>query len=81
MNANQNNKRLAHVGAHGKQGDARHEKTSDVRSQLRFLGEVESLKKKRQDEEERERMMRLARVSGADDGPGQVSRSSHVFGR
>lgn len=51
-----------------KQGDnSRHDKTSDVRSQLRFLGEVESLKKKRQDEEERERLLRLAKVSEACD--------------
>lgn len=40
-------------------------KVSDVRSQLRFLEEVESLKKKRKDEEERERLLRLARVSQA----------------
>lgn len=46
-----------------KQGDSRHVKTSDVRSQLRFLGEVESLRKKRQDDEERERLLRLAKVS------------------
>ncbi|XP_075901760.1 transcription initiation factor TFIID subunit 4-like [Nelusetta ayraudi] len=51
------------------EGDARHEKTSDVRSQLRFFGEVESLKKKRQDEEERERMMRLARSRSHSEDP------------
>ncbi|KAI3368714.1 hypothetical protein L3Q82_025410 [Scortum barcoo] len=41
--------------------DLWHAKVSDVRSQLRYLEEVESLKKKRKDEEERERMLRLAR--------------------
>lgn len=45
------------------QEDLWHTKVSDVRSQLRFLEEVESLKKKRKDEEERERLLRLARVS------------------
>uniref|UniRef100_A0A7N8WYM0 Transcription initiation factor TFIID component TAF4 C-terminal domain-containing protein n=1 Tax=Mastacembelus armatus TaxID=205130 RepID=A0A7N8WYM0_9TELE len=35
----------------------------DVRSQLRFLEEVESLKKRRKDEEERETLLCLARVS------------------
>lgn len=45
------------------QEDLWHAKVSDVRSQLRFLEEVESLKKKRRDEEEREHMLRLARVS------------------
>lgn len=40
-------------------------RVSDVRSQLRFLEEVESLKKKRKDEEEREQLLRLARVSEA----------------
>lgn len=81
MNGNQNNERLDYVGAHGIQGDTRHNKTSDVRSQLRFLGEVETLKKKRQDEEERERLMRLARVSRADEGSGRVSRRLRAFGR
>ncbi|XP_054452306.1 transcription initiation factor TFIID subunit 4-like isoform X2 [Anoplopoma fimbria] len=41
--------------------DSWHGKVSDVRSQLRFLEEVESLKKKRRDEEERETLLRLAR--------------------
>ncbi|CAL9695844.1 unnamed protein product [Knipowitschia caucasica] len=36
-------------------------KVSDVRSQLKFLEDVETLRKKRKDEEERERMLRLAR--------------------
>lgn len=45
------------------QEDLWHAQVSDVRSQLRFLEEVESLKKKRKDEEERERLLRLARVS------------------
>ncbi|XP_059197169.1 transcription initiation factor TFIID subunit 4 [Centropristis striata] len=41
--------------------DLWHAKVTDVRSQLRFLEEVESLKKKRKDEEERERLLRLTR--------------------
>uniref|UniRef100_UPI0037E92778 transcription initiation factor TFIID subunit 4-like n=1 Tax=Semicossyphus pulcher TaxID=241346 RepID=UPI0037E92778 len=41
--------------------DSWHAKVSDVRSQLRFMEEVESLKKKRKDEEEKERLLRLAR--------------------
>lgn len=45
------------------QEDLRHTRVSDVRAQLRFLEEVETLKKKRKDEEERERLLRLARVN------------------
>lgn len=44
------------------QEDLRHTTVSDVRSQLRFLEQVQTLKKKRKDEEERERLLRLARV-------------------
>ncbi|KAM7410695.1 hypothetical protein PAMA_001908 [Pampus argenteus] len=50
-----------HRKAAVKQEDLWHTKVSDVRSQLRFLEEVESLKKKRKDEEERETLLRLAR--------------------
>lgn len=38
---------------------------SDVRSQLRFLEEIETLQKKKRDEEERERLLRFARVGEA----------------
>ncbi|KAK7880453.1 hypothetical protein WMY93_032910 [Mugilogobius chulae] len=38
-----------------------HSKVSDVRAQLKFLEDVETLRKKRKDEEERERLLRLAR--------------------
>lgn len=44
------------------QEDLWHSKVSDVRSQLRFIEEVECVNKKRRDEEERERLLRLARV-------------------
>ncbi|KAG8003236.1 putative ATP-dependent RNA helicase DDX10 [Nibea albiflora] len=49
--------------------DLWHTKVSDVRSQLRFLEEVESLKKKRKDEEERERLLRLARSRSHTEDP------------
>ncbi|XP_065812119.1 transcription initiation factor TFIID subunit 4-like [Labrus bergylta] len=49
--------------------DSWHAKVSDVRSQLRFLEEVESLKKKRKDEEERERILRLARIRSHSEDP------------
>ncbi|KAM7012023.1 transcription initiation factor TFIID subunit 4-like [Tautogolabrus adspersus] len=49
--------------------DSWHAKVSDVRSQLRFLEEVESLKKKRKDEEERERLLRLARIRSHSEDP------------
>lgn len=60
------------------QGDTWHDKISDIRSQLRFLGEVESLKKKRKDEVERERLMRLAKVSEAFHDPTNVTDKSFV---
>ncbi|XP_053710210.1 transcription initiation factor TFIID subunit 4B isoform X2 [Synchiropus splendidus] len=41
--------------------DPLHAKVSDVRAQLRFLEEVEALKKRRNDEEEKEMLLRLAR--------------------
>ncbi|XP_040895422.1 transcription initiation factor TFIID subunit 4 [Toxotes jaculatrix] len=44
-------------------------KASDVRSQLRFLEEVESLNKKKKDEEERERLLRLARSRSHTEDP------------
>ncbi|XP_034386588.1 transcription initiation factor TFIID subunit 4 [Cyclopterus lumpus] len=49
--------------------DLWHAKVTDVRSQLRFLEEVESLKKKRIDEEERERLLRLARSRSHTEDP------------
>ncbi|XP_069574604.1 transcription initiation factor TFIID subunit 4-like [Brachyistius frenatus] len=49
--------------------DQWHAKVSDVRSQLRFLEEVESLKKKRRSEEERERLLRLARSRSHTEDP------------
>ncbi|XP_061636070.1 transcription initiation factor TFIID subunit 4 isoform X2 [Phyllopteryx taeniolatus] len=49
--------------------DSWHDKVSDVRSQLRFLEEVDALKKRRKDEEERDRLMRLARSRSHPDDP------------
>ncbi|XP_036067573.1 transcription initiation factor TFIID subunit 4 isoform X2 [Oryzias melastigma] len=43
------------------QEDSWHVRVSDVRSQLRFLEEIEKLKKRRKDEEEKEKLLRLAR--------------------
>ncbi|KAF3835595.1 hypothetical protein F7725_028153 [Dissostichus mawsoni] len=51
------------------QEDCWHSKVSDVRSQLRFLEEAESLKKKRKDDEERERLLRLARSRSHTEDP------------
>ncbi|XP_030583936.1 transcription initiation factor TFIID subunit 4-like isoform X2 [Archocentrus centrarchus] len=42
--------------------DVWHTQVSDVRSQLRFLEEIETLQKKRKDEEERERLLRYAKL-------------------
>ncbi|XP_037106243.1 transcription initiation factor TFIID subunit 4B-like [Syngnathus acus] len=44
-------------------------KVSDVRSQLHFLEEVDTLRKKRKDEEERDKMMRLARSRSHTEDP------------
>ncbi|XP_062280140.1 transcription initiation factor TFIID subunit 4 [Scomber scombrus] len=49
--------------------DLRHTKVSDVRSQLRFLEEVESLKKRRKDKEEKERLLRLAKSRSHTEDP------------
>ncbi|XP_071777357.2 transcription initiation factor TFIID subunit 4-like [Centroberyx gerrardi] len=51
--------------------DLWHAKVSEVRSQLRFLDEVECLKKRRKDEEERERLLRLARSRSNTEDPQQ----------
>uniref|UniRef100_A0A7N6FM50 Transcription initiation factor TFIID component TAF4 C-terminal domain-containing protein n=2 Tax=Anabas testudineus TaxID=64144 RepID=A0A7N6FM50_ANATE len=64
--------KLTEMAEHRKSGlkeDVWHAKVSDVRSQLRFLEEVESLKKKRKDEEERERVLRLARSRSHTEDP------------
>ncbi|XP_070817946.1 transcription initiation factor TFIID subunit 4-like [Chaetodon trifascialis] len=49
--------------------DLWHAQVNDVRSQLRFLEDVESLKKKRKDEEERDRLLRLARSRSHTENP------------
>ncbi|XP_038572787.1 transcription initiation factor TFIID subunit 4 isoform X1 [Micropterus salmoides] len=64
--------KLTVMAEHRKAGlkeDPWHAKVSDVRSQLRFLEEVESLKKKRKDKEERERLLRLARSRSHTEDP------------
>ncbi|XP_029905672.1 transcription initiation factor TFIID subunit 4-like isoform X2 [Myripristis murdjan] len=49
--------------------DLWHTAVSDVRSQLRFLEDVEAVKKRRRDEEERERLLRLARSRSHTEDP------------
>ncbi|GAA6226205.1 transcription initiation factor TFIID subunit 4-like [Lates japonicus] len=64
--------RLTEMAEHRKAApkeDLWYTKVSDVRSQLRFLEEVESLNKKRRDEEERERLLRLARSRSHTEDP------------
>ncbi|XP_025999232.1 transcription initiation factor TFIID subunit 4-like isoform X2 [Astatotilapia calliptera] len=46
-----------------------HTQVSDVRSQLRFLEEIETLQKKKRDEEERERLLRFARSRSHTEDP------------
>lgn len=46
-----------------------HTQVSDARSQLRFLEEIESLQKKKRDEEERERLLRFARSRSHTEDP------------
>uniref|UniRef100_A0A3B4V4U2 TAF4B RNA polymerase II, TATA box binding protein (TBP)-associated factor n=1 Tax=Seriola dumerili TaxID=41447 RepID=A0A3B4V4U2_SERDU len=64
--------RLAVMAEHRKtvlKEDLWYAKVSDVRSQLRFMEEVESLNKKRKDEEERERLQRFARSRSHTEDP------------
>ncbi|KAG7228916.1 hypothetical protein INR49_008694, partial [Caranx melampygus] len=49
--------------------DLWHSKVSDVRSQLRFIEEVECLNTKRRDEEEKERLLHLARSRSHTEDP------------
>ncbi|XP_062308822.1 transcription initiation factor TFIID subunit 4-like [Osmerus eperlanus] len=49
--------------------DFRHTQVSDVRSQLRFLEQLESLEKQRRDEEEREKLLRFARSRSNTEDP------------
>uniref|UniRef100_A0A3P8UR56 Transcription initiation factor TFIID component TAF4 C-terminal domain-containing protein n=1 Tax=Cynoglossus semilaevis TaxID=244447 RepID=A0A3P8UR56_CYNSE len=49
--------------------DQSYSKVSDVRSQLRFLEEVEALNKKKSDEAEREKLLRLARSRSHPEDP------------
>uniref|UniRef100_A0A3Q0S845 Transcription initiation factor TFIID component TAF4 C-terminal domain-containing protein n=1 Tax=Amphilophus citrinellus TaxID=61819 RepID=A0A3Q0S845_AMPCI len=49
--------------------DVWHTQVSDVRSQLRFLEEIETLQKKRKDEEERERLLRYAKSRSHTEDP------------
>ncbi|XP_054605538.1 transcription initiation factor TFIID subunit 4 isoform X2 [Nothobranchius furzeri] len=64
--------KLTVIAEHRKAGlkqDEWHTNHSDVRSQLRFLEEVERLKKKRKDEEEREKLLRMARSRSHSEDP------------
>ncbi|XP_041862897.1 transcription initiation factor TFIID subunit 4-like isoform X2 [Melanotaenia boesemani] len=64
--------KLTVIAEHGKatlKEDQWHTKVSDVRSQLRFLEEIEMLKKKRKDEEERYTLMRLAKSRSHTEDP------------
>ncbi|XP_034035144.1 transcription initiation factor TFIID subunit 4-like [Thalassophryne amazonica] len=60
---------LAEHRKHMLKEDLQHNKVSDVRSQLRFLEEVESLKKRKIDEEEREKLLCLARSRSNTEDP------------
>ncbi|XP_046905981.1 transcription initiation factor TFIID subunit 4B [Hypomesus transpacificus] len=49
--------------------DFRHTQVSDVRSQLRFLEQLEGLEKQRRDEEERDQLLRIARSRSNTEDP------------
>ncbi|CAJ1064687.1 putative ATP-dependent RNA helicase DDX10 [Xyrichtys novacula] len=66
--------KLTEVAQHHKAAlkeDMQHAKVSDVRSQLRFVEEVENLKNKKKDEEERERLLHLSRSHSQSEDPQQ----------
>lgn len=48
------------------QDEERCEQTSDVRSQLRFFEQLERLEKQRKDEQEREMLLKAAKVRSCD---------------
>lgn len=48
------------------QDEERYEQTSDVRSQLRFFEQLERLEKQRKDEQEREMLLKAAKVRLSD---------------
>lgn len=45
------------------QADPRYDTTQDVRAQIKFLEELDRLEKKRHEEQEREMLIRAAKVS------------------
>ncbi|XP_074523815.1 transcription initiation factor TFIID subunit 4-like isoform X2 [Halichoeres trimaculatus] len=66
--------RLTLIAEHRKTSlkeDTWHAQVSDVRSQVRFIEEVERLKKRKKDEEERDRLLRLARNRSQSEDPQQ----------
>lgn len=47
------------------QDEEHHEQTSDVRTQLKFFEQLERLEKQRKDDEEREILLKVAKVGSA----------------
>lgn len=47
------------------QDEEHHEQTSDVRAQLKFFEQLERLEKQRKDDEEREILLKVAKVGSA----------------
>ena len=55
------------------QSDSRYESTSEVRSQLKLLEELEKVEQKRHDEAERDMLLRAARSRSKHEDPEQKS--------
>lgn len=63
------------------QDEERHEQMSDVRSQLRFFEQLELMEKQRKDEQEREILLKAAKVQLSSGGFSFASPFSFVPGR